>query len=824
VGSKTVFRTTAASAAVLVAVAGVAAVPAHAQTGSIAEAGARTITFTVPMVYSQQALGDVLVEVATSGDVRIETQTFANELEPLLNEVGQEAIATAFEGIDLVTPEDLLALGIVVRFDERRLSLLIDELPADYRPVRRLGRPIMGSGATDIPVIAPADASAYLNVNINQDYNDRTGFDETEVFLSGAARFQDIVLEYDGAFTDQFGEGYQFYRRGVRAVYDQPEKLRRFSAGDLRLATLPVLRTPFIGGVAIEKGRRNFDVFFPAARLGSREIFLDSSSNVEVLINGEVYQNLQLEAGRYDLADLPVQLGNNDIQLVINDSAGRRQFIDYDFFYQPLDLEAGEEEYTLAVGAVAENLTFEPRYSDEWAVVGNYRKAFTRNFIAGGGIQASQDLQVGAVSTSFVPQVIPGGFDFEAAYSTGEAGDGVNLQAGYRFASGNSFTDRQQFSLNLSYESEGYQTLSDIVPLASDILSIGASYSRSLSERTILNAGAIYTEISDRDEVRSTYFVDLNHRYRNNLRLTAGIEYGDSFLDQDDFGVRLGLSYAFSPTRRANADYRSRNETFRATYSQIASDSVGSIGYDLGVTDTRGQRSADASAFYIGNRFDARVIAQTSTGAGSDIFEAQTVRLQAGTSIAWADGAMGIGRPISDSFAVLRPDPAISEMGVVSGRNLSGNEYDARTGALGGAVQGDLISYARQNVEYDVANSEAGIDIGDGVVRVDPPFRSGYAIKVGSAYFTSAAGFLESGGEPVALASGIVRAIGDEAFEPELFFTNSAGRFAIIGLAPGGQYRVELSDGRAFTFGVDETDENLVRLGTVEIDAEEDPT
>jgi len=782
---------------------------------------ARAITFTVPIVYQQVALGDVLIETRGRDDVRIETSSLFNQVAPLLNEAGVEALTQALSGDAFVTPQRLAQIGTNIRFDQRRLSLFVGTIPSEYRPVQSLGRSSRGSNIPTLPVIEPEPVSAYLNVNLNLDYENETDFENPEVFLTGATRFGDVVVEYDGAFSGQFEDDYRFFRRGVRAVYDQPDQLRRFSAGDLRSTTLPILRTPFLGGVAVEKGRRIFDPFLPVARLGAREIFLDNQSTVEVLLNGDIYQAFQLEPGRYNLADLPVQVGANDIQLIVNDSAGRRQIIDFNFFFEPLDLVVGEEEYSIAIGAIAQNLTFEPDYSDDIGASAFYRRAFSENFVFGGGTQLSQDLQVGALTASVVPQIIPGAFDLEGAMSSGPAGTGFAFRGNYRFRSGNTFTNSRQFSINVDYESEGYQTLSDLVPVAFDLLSISANYTQGIDDRTFLNAGAVYTTIGGRSRDNATVFLDVVRRLNDRLRLTGGVEYGTSPFFDSNVGVRVGIAYALGRNTRANLDYRSRAELLRATLSRGAQDKVGSVGYDLGFTDARGQVSSDANVTYIGNRFEGRVLAQT-IGQGIDsVFDEQVVRFQMGSSIAFAGDSFGIGRPINDSFALLGPDPAIGDVDVISGRNLSDNQYDARSGALGAAVQGDIISYAAQSVQYDVAGTQAGIDIGDGIFQVDPPYRSGYQITVGSAYFLSATGFLKrSDDEAFSLASGVVQSPGDEEFKPQPFFTNSAGRFAIIGLAPGGSYVIVLGSGERFQFTVPDDTTALYRLGDIVLDAE----
>jgi outer membrane usher protein len=104
-----------------------------------------------------------------------------------------------------------------------------------------------------------------------------------------------------------------------------------------------------------------------------------------------------------------------------------------------------------------------------------------------------------------------------------------------------------------------------------------------------------------------------------------------------------------------------------------------------------------------------------------------------------------------------------------------------------------------------VLNVPPGYDIGDGVLRVSPSYRSGYAIEVGSAAFVSAMGRLVSrDGKPVPLASGRISLIRAptapvlsspqeiELAKPKPFFTNSVGRFAAQNLEPGQRYRIEL--------------------------------
>jgi outer membrane usher protein len=775
------------------------------------------MSFAVPLVFDQRALGDVTVRISADGAASYEAQSMRRELGALLNDEGKRALDQAIGEQAFIDDAVLGRVGAMVRFDSSQLEVVLESLEGRYRPVGTLGAPNGQREHFDLPVIEPAGFSAYLNINGNLDYDDLDGLQKPELYLFGASRFKNVVLELDGTVSDQFGSSYRFYRRSLRAIYDMPDQFRRVTLGDLQPDTVPLLPSPAIAGVSVERRRRTFEPFLPASRLGGREIYLDTNSTVDVLINGVQHETLSLDAGRYDLANLPLQFGSNNVQLRIRDAAGREQTVDYNYFFEPLDLEAGDYEYVASVGLLATSLSYQPDYSDKLAAVGYYRRAFTESVILGGGVQLSKDRQIFAAETSLVPQVFPGVFDFQGAVSTGD-GTGYAVRAGYRWRGGGGNADRRQLNVTLDYQSSGYQTLDNTYTTPFSTLSLSASLTQAFSNDTFGTAGVSYTRLGGARSKQTLAYAEVAHRVDDRFRVIAGVEYGDDPFYRRNLGVRLGVSMLFGRGHRANADYRSRTGTFRSTVSHGSEDQVGSWGYDIGLSDSRGDTSADASLDYVGNRFDARATVFTRGNGFDDVADRQRARLQVGTSLAFADGAFGIGRPVSDSFAVLEPHPAIEGREVITGRSLRNDKYDARSGTFGGAVQGDISSYSPQNLQFDLAGLGTGYDIGDGVARVDPPLHSGYKIVVGSNRYVSAVGNLVVDGKPLALASGTLSAVDDEGFEPQPFFTNSVGRFGIFGLAPGKTYLVTLTgSARTLRIEVPASNDGLYRIGTVEL-------
>lgn len=778
---------------------------------------ADSVAFSVPLTFANRALSDVIVQIGRDQSVAIESETFRLAMERLLNQNGLEALDRAIGAEPFVTPEELAVVGIEVEFDLSQLQLVVVSIAGELRPVQQLTGQRREFEQEELqPTLQPARFSAYLNTSVNFIYNDENGTPPPDLFLLGAARFKDVVLEFDGGFTDSLGEGYQFYRRSLRAVYDESEKLRRWSAGDLLLDNGNLLVSPFIGGVAVEKGRRNFNSFTRPLRVTGREIQVTSPSTVEVLVNGSPFQTLELQPGTYSLDDLPIRVGTNDVQLRIRDASGREQIARFDYFFEPFELDAGEEEYSLAVGLIADEFGLQPEYSDDFALIGNYRRALTDQLIVGGGVQIAQDLQVASLETQVVPQFVPGVFDFQTAVSIGN-GTGFAARGGYRVIFGQDSENR--ISATFDYESANFRTVGDLSAFRLENFSATAAYSRALSPRAGMVVGGTYfSSGGGRDQ--SNFFADLTYRLRDNISANAGVEYGTGSFGPN-FGVRVGISILFGQRHRADADYRSRRKIARASLSRGTDNNVGSLGYSVNLQDSEGQTAVDGIVDYIGNRFEARASLGTSGPQFGEFTQNQTARLQVSSSFAFADGAFGIGRPIEDAFLVATPHPALDGVDVIVGRSLNRGEYEASSGTFGGAVANSLGSYNTQDVQYDVDTLEAGYAIGSGVERLDPPFRAGYALEVGTDRFVSAVGFLEIGGESAELVVGVISSEDDPGFEPQSFFTNSSGRFGILGLAPGRTYTIRLSSsGRTFSIAIPEGNKGLYRANTIDLPVE----
>jgi outer membrane usher protein len=248
----------------------------------------------------------------------------------------------------------------------------------------------------------------------------------------------------------------------------------------------------------------------------------------------------------------------------------------------------------------------------------------------------------------------------------------------------------------------------------------------------------------------------------------------------------------------ARGDYDTRNDRARISYTTLRGQGVGSYNIAADVERSDFGSGVNFNSNYFANRAE---LGFSHFGTFQRTFASSTSQrssLRFGTALALADGAVSIGRPIYDSFAIIRGHRTLDGSEVLTDRSPFG--FTATTGALGTAIHPSLSSYAERTIAIDAPAAPAGVDLGQGSFRLLPPYRSGYLLQVGSNYSVTALGrLLNRDGEPVALVTGTVRELAHPEREPVPVFTNRDGRFGAPSLAPG-RWRIEMLDDQRSTF------------------------
>jgi outer membrane usher protein len=778
----------------------------------------RDIDLTVPLTYRRRVLGEVPVLLTRDDRFLVKASAFLELLAPLLNEVAAARLREALAGRDTLVSADLAGTGIQLDYDPAAISVVVLRIdPTLLAPESLFEGTTRNEERADLP---PSRFSAYLNANVVISRASEGETQQPGVLLNGAVRLGGVVFEADFQGADDFGGGgYRVDRNFARFVYDQPLLFRRWFLGDLSPEIRGRQSFVQLGGAGVARQRRRFDPFRNTVIQGDRRLVLQRNSTVSVYRNGVLFRELRLESGAYDLSNLPLITGSNDVEIRVRDDAGGVQNLTYGAYLDPIDLDPGDYEYGAYLGVVSDQLGRTPVYDGDLAFSGYFRKAFLNRPAIGLGLQASSNVQLLSGQTQLISPT-GGRFQLDGAVSNSNL-----VSSGYAAgASYDQILDRggliDSFTIRGDYTSEDFAGLANPAGGNTIAFTFGGQYTRAFTPLLSLTLDASY--LKSRGDFPDSYRLGAftSYRFSRQWSLRSGVDYTSQRTgldDGSDFGVRLALVFEPSFRDRAEAQYESRSGTASVSYNRASEGTIGSVGY--GVVASREEASAAVAGFadYTGNRFDASV---SHAGFGSDfsgVTDQQVTTLRLGTSVAYAGGAVGVGRRVTDSFAIIHPHPNLGERRVVAGQSLEGGAYLSKSGPLGGALNGFLTSYVIQPVQYDVENPPAGYDIGPGVVRVRPAYRSGYALRVGTDDFVSATGTLvDAKGAPVSLTGGRAIAQGVEQ-EPLPFFTNSVGRFALQNLRPGTTYRVELFGDSpvSFQFSVPSDNEGLLDLKTV---------
>lgn len=788
----------------------------------------RDIDMTVPLTFLDRSLGDIPMRLTADDRFLLDTATFLKLLRPILNDEAHAGLSDHLAGTTQFGPEDLDGTGVGLTYDPSTLAVVVVQVGADQRATVDLFAPPRDD--LDDISLQPQAFSAYLNLSAVQSYiwegSNNTG--PPTINFDGAMRMGPFVFEGDAQLGQQFtlsGESYKFQRNYARLVYDQPEDYRRWFVGDLDVEIRGQQAYVQMGGIGVLRQQRRFNAFRAAILQANRQLILQRESTVRFLRNGSLYREMRLQPGRYDFSSLPLIAGSNDIQIQVTDNSGAVQNLSYQQYLDPIDLDPGDYEYSAYVGPTSRRFGYAPDYKGPVAFSGFFRKAFFNAPAIGIGLQASKDVQTLTGQMQFVLR--NGGrllLDAAGSHSS-DAGGGFAGGISYEH-----FFDRGTLSDSMTvradYVSPRFSNLSNIQGVNSSAMTISAQYTRQFSMKFLTTSTASY--VKGRGVLSDSYRAGVTGYYRFDPRWTlrTGVEYTKfpSSFRGSGFSVLVGLVFQPDYRRRAEARYESLDNLAELSYNQSGLNQLNSVGF--GGVVTRQDQSAQAVGYasYSANRFDVGVSHGTFGPSLSDIASINATTLRVGTTIAYTGGMVGLGRRINDSFMLLKPHKNLGKRDVVVGQSLAQNEYIARSGPLGAAVHNFLGSYSTQSVQYDVESPPAGYDTGPGVFRVHPPYKSGYAARIGTDAFASAIGTLMLTPEkPVALIGGRVTLLDvkeDDNPQPMPFFTNSVGRFAMSNLLPGRRYLVETygpngTVDKAFEFTVPTETTGLVNLGTV---------
>ncbi len=824
------------------------------------------LSLPVPLKDGPREIGEVMLRVEADDSVFLPRQSLLDKIASGLTPAARERLAQLPHKDGRIALSAIEQADLGLTFNPGALELVFDPSATQRAEGELRVGGMRGSMGPD-PSTQAAKVSGYLNVfgGVDQVWQVRSGQKaETggRLDLQGAVRVGGVVLETDAGIDGavdgtrcnsgslcayEHKEG--FKRRGSRATFDQPDKQLRLQAGDVDTQTGTYLRSFDTLGVSLEKSSRKLAPGESIRSSGNGSFRVDRQSEVDVIVNGAVIQHFNLRPGTYNLRDLPFTSGANDIELAITDDSGERKSIKLSTFYDANLLAAGKSEWSLSGGVPSYVLDGDRKYETN----GRTAAALLRHGITDDvtmEVSTQADMHIATGSVGLFLQSPVGVFGAQPAASTtdGKVGIGGRFSwdlVGFRGSLGL----RESLRLSADYRDTNFRTPGDKVDLATQVyrpqslykLRLTGSHSISLPGDLTATLGARF-QFDNPEATSSSPYVVRGDRYGADLTLakplapwiSASILAGysnETYLhgfsanfnnSKPEFRAAARLFIRPAERTTVSASYDTLNKSTQLYGMQAAGDGIGR--WDTAVSAQHfgdsGVAGVGGSVGYTGNRFEVR--ASHAAGAEHLTYPAfkptahdERSSVRAGAAIAFADGMVAVGAPIrGGSFAIVKPHPSIADREVTVG---SDGTVTAKTDRLGPALVSNLPAYSSTNVPVDVADLPVGYSLGSGGFDVRAPYKSGYALEVGSNYSITAVGVLvDAAGQPLPLQSGVASPKSDPKKQVPLF-TNSAGRFGADGLAPGRwTLRMESADGPlVYVIDIPAKTQGLYKAGTV---------
>ena len=751
---------------------------------------ARAETLVARLVVNGEPEGDVFVERTPEGDFLVRASD--------LSASGFRETAAAVSGIAGEACVSLRSMtGVAFSFDEKTLSLELTAAPG-VLPVRAIDFTPRRQGRID----RPKDTSAFLNYRVG--YAAEEGFRSWDVENQLGARVGDVLFLADSSYTET-PEDRSFVRLQSSATYDRRETMQRVVLGDVFASSGDLGNAVNLGGASVSKVFR-IDPYFRSHPLAGVSGLVAMPSDARIYLDGTLLRTEKLAPGGFELKNLDYYGGASLVTVVIRDPFGREERIAAPFYFTDALLRKGLHEYSYNVGFLRKDFGVRSnRYGDfAFSAFHNYgaSDAVTAGFraeagdgMANLGPQASLVLGRAGIVTSTVSGSYArergGGVAGLLRYAYQDNTASATLFAkGYSkdytiLADGNAlYRPRYDAGLGAGYRTPRAGSVSVALGAAD---TYGGPRRRSAAltySRQVAGAATLFASYRKTREAGSTdeFFVGVTYNCARDASLSASVRGGDGTTTetvQAQKYVPVGEGYGF----RAQAER----------------------------TDGGGDSGTAVNPFIQYNGRHA-ILTGEYRGRFRDSGESRnSYRLTASGGIAAVGGAVGLTRPVTDSFAVVGVDNLAGVRVRVS------NQEIGRTDGRGRVFVPALGSYYENQVAIDDKDIPIDYAVDEVVKYVSPPLRSGSMIRFNPRKLQAVTGSLSIRSGSDVRPAELVEVRTTVAGKPIVFQTGRKGAFYVEDVGPG-TYRAAFDpDGKTceFDLAVPASGEVVVDLGGI---------
>ena len=800
--------------------------PARSQDIALNPTG-RDIQLTSLIRISDTVLGEADITITADNKILLPKQSTLTLLSKVITQEGIRSLG-ATSSDNVLSQQQFEQLGLNLAFDFSSLECVIS-IP----PELSLTQQISLRETNDFYTYAEPEAfSGYFNVALSanksefvEQESDRQSLYRTQ--LDSAFNIKNLNFEYESYLENSSQARSKYVRQGSRMNIDFPDQGTRFVIGDMYNTGHAFQDGADILGIGIT---RDFTII-PTRNVRPRanqSFTLQRTSNVDVYIDGIPVRRLTLGAGSYNVSDIPLARGSNDIELVITDRSGNEERIEFSVATGNGLLNSGEFEYSLLYGSPVEIKDGQREYLTNERILHGYMDVGVAPWLTlGVNSQMREDLYQYGVSALMASNwgvtELNASHSNHPSYGTGSA---------YRVAFDAQFPESNPLDpqLSLSYE--------HLTNSFSGISSFAASDPNiNLTTHYLSAFGSIYVARSLRTAFTFNYRSGIdseNDYWIASPSLSAGLfdtpatwsarlNYKHNKIDENDISATLSISWPLSSRARLVGRYATQLNEHALDYSY--QNNIGNTGgisaFASAVNNQDADADLNAGINYAANRYMLNASHTSRLNDLGGYERSHSTDITVSSSLAFAGSSFTLGRPVREAFAIIDKHKSLAENELAIDPTRDGKHARVYLYGNSTAMVPDLVAYNSQNLSYDIKDLPPGYDLGEGAFWVRPGYKNGYSLQVGSDAALTVIGklFDRQTGQPVSLVAGNAHYLGNSKQPPIEFFSNRKGVFAISGLKPG-RYKLTLDTTEQESTIVDLSEQNttLIRLGDLYVD------
>ncbi|MDD1781923.1 fimbria/pilus outer membrane usher protein [Enterovibrio sp. ZSDZ35] len=787
----------------------------------------RDISLTSLLRVSDSVIGETEITITADDEILLPKASTLILLESMLmpstlEKLGRQGNAT------LLSQKDFQQVGLDLSFDFSSLESVI-AIPSEQMKTQQLS---MAEKPPSTAFIAPHAFNGYLNAAVSNSLVQRVGNDESKQSnyhhrFDAGLNYKRLTLEYESTYDDLDGLEGVYARQGTRLNVDFPTYGTRLVLGDMFNTGTLFQDSVDVMGIGIA---RDFSLI-PTRNVrpkASQSFTLTRTSNVDVVVDGAVVQRFTLNAGTYNLNDIPIAQGINDIELVITDASGQEERVSFSVATGNDLLAAGEYEYAFLVGAPTEFRDDELQYDTEQRILSGYVDVGVAPWLTLGINAQKRDSLYQYGGSALVASSL-GVTEVIASHSEHPI---LGRGTAYRIAHDMEIADELSWLTQVSFlydftspNFSGVESLDNNTAPLNSVRHFG-SFFASFDVNPALRSAVSLTYSKGDGETNNYWSVSpsvTGALFQTKATWSTRVDYQKYRSGDDEFCTTFTVSWPIGETTRVVSRIQNENNFagLDISYREGVGNTEGISAFASIERDDDRDANINGSVDYTGNRFQARADHFTRFDSLSEDTRSHNTRLQLSSAVAFSGSKVAVGREVGEAFAIVTKHKSLSDNTVEIDPSTTDGFARVVSDSPANVLIPDLTAYNPQYVSFNVENLPPGYDLGEGVFSVNPGYKQGYQFTIGSDAVITALGVLRFAGseEPVPLTVGEAVYLDDNQIKPLEFFTNRKGRFAISGMRPG-TYRLVLKTNPRKDIDVTIADngDTLMRLGELYVE------